>query len=367
MKRITKIENIRSFTNNKAAILYGNGPRGREILTIFRENNIKVAGFANSSKPHEDICLGIDVWKFSEIKDKEKYAWFISADWKYHSEIEKMLNQNGITEVAYFSRNFFREYRHDILSRNKELTDFERKDRCFVLAAGPSLTSQNLSLLKGEDIISGTFLPLIDTLEDIHPKYYYTPASCADWGSCEEYCRETLEFIDIKSTSEYIFLDYLDRPYIKYLNLLKNRKVIYMSQDGNFSKNRKQIYEFDKNTPGCSRGIAMALKIAIALRYKEIYIMGMDFDFWQTGTYKLCYDVGKLKDLGLLNIWKTLTQDRHFDEKYGIEYRLMAQVRAYNQLFALKKTADANDIKIYNATNGGFVDMFPRKKYEELF
>ena len=96
------------------------------------------------------------------------------------------------------------------------------------------------------------------------------------------------------------------------------------------------------------------LQIAVYMGFKEIYLIGCDFKF----SFGISVDGKMVKDE---------TVKDHFakdDKKTDTMPDLQKNLRAYR---SAKRYADHHDIKIYNATRGGNLEVFERRDFDLSF
>lgn len=167
------------------------------------------------------------------------------------------------------------------------------KDRCFILANGPSLLSHDLSLLAGEDIISINAAPMALQKHNIKSKFY---------------CVSDPRFL-MEEKKKEIFLNQLHdkdmslivrdsvKKYLKEnLHINKGLDNIFairsLGRDG-FSKNIYHGFYF-----GCSTTY-LAIQLAYFLKYSNVYILGLDLNYG-FDNYKRFYNEEKVQEFDLL-------------------------------------------------------------------
>ena len=90
------------------------------------------------------------------------------------------------------------------------------------------------------------------------------------------------------------------------------------------------------------------IQIAVYMGFEEIYLIGVDFSWGEDGrNAHFCSDY---------------MESKNFLEE--MSYSKKANQLAY---IAAKKYADANGIRIYNATRGGHLEVFPRVSFDQIF
>ena len=90
----------------------------------------------------------------------------------------------------------------------------------------------------------------------------------------------------------------------------------------------------------------MAIQVAMYMGFKEIYLIGADCNYTTTKIHFIEMPDDKQK---ISEGWLPKATDLSID--------------GYK---AIKKYADKHDIKIYNATRGGMLEVFPRVNLEDV-
>lgn len=96
------------------------------------------------------------------------------------------------------------------------------------------------------------------------------------------------------------------------------------------------------------------LQIAVYMGFREIYMIGIDFSF----SYGIGPDGKYFEDKSIKNHF--FDEGKKIDTMPNLQYNLWAYEAA-------KSYADKNDLKIYNATRGGKLEVFPRVDFDTLF
>lgn len=226
-------------------------------------------------------------------------------------------------------------------SKIKRLYHIHNNSRCFIIGNGPSLRVEDLEKLNNE-ISFGThrIYDIFDNTE-WRPTYY-----CAQ--DTELICKSSKEINRMDIKNKFIAVNKFQKyPKIKksiYINLFLNEFY-------------PELPEFSKDiTKGIFEGYTvsyMCLQIAMYMGFKEIYLLGIDHNYSVT-----------LKPNGELEINDQLKD--HFSEKDKLANipQLYKSTLAYE---SAKKYAEANGIKIFNATRGGKLETFERVNFDEIF
>jgi hypothetical protein len=245
-----------------------------------------------------------------------------------------------------------------VISENRQFKNLYQGKRCFILACGPSIKGLDLSPLAGEICISVANFFVHPEFKRIQPKFHciaplhppFTDEDGIRWfKDMEKHINET-----------GLLLSFTDRPLITKNNLLRNQKVRYLHFKDRWENPMNQDFNLDDIVPGCQSVSVMALMAALYLGCSEIFLIGIDHTFLDQNSgkydYKHFYEAGK----GI----NALGED---SEPADLESQFWCNGNLWKQYKILRKLADDKKIKIYNASPGGILDLFPRVKFETLF
>lgn len=214
--------------------------------------------------------------------------------------------------------------------------------RCFIIATGPSLTMDDLKKLKNEYTFG------VNSLVKVIDEMGYTPT----WlgiqdGNVFDKIGKTIENSNVKK----IFIT--DELFKKIENKDEKRYIQYsLYNKRHLSHNNLRPlstgFSFD-----CSKcvydGYSITyslLQIAVYMGFTEIYLLGCD----------CTYDVKGGK--------QHFVETGHIDRNAATTGERM--IYAY-QVAAKIIEHEHPEIKIYNATRGGMLEVFPRKTLDEIF
>lgn len=252
---------------------------------------------------------------------------------------------NGIFSTVFerpIDNFFFNIRRNRIYNQNskkiKSLKNLHKNERCFIIGTGPSLNNTDLDLIKNE-IIFG-----VNTLYRGFKKFsfkcnYYAITDLEVWeknynnilelnskiflsgGACENYLSNYKQFKDYKTDNLYL---------IKYLG------------------NMWSLNQFSKDlSEGTYNGdtiiIDICLQAAYYLGFNQVYLLGCDCDY--SGMHRFDGSITEnLRGGGVSGDWS----------KVFASYEIC------------KKIYEENVRKIINCTVGGKLEIFERKKLEEI-
>ncbi len=227
---------------------------------------------------------------------------------------------------------------------NEEILKFKnihQGKRCFIVATGPSLTVEDLEVLSAnqEICISMNRIYSIFDRTAWRPNYYMIE----DAKMIEDLAG------DIASLSlDYKFVPAIPKYYWEQRNADTAIKYNIIVQDY-----KKSMPSFSNSIERCvynGRTVTYAcLQLAVYMGFKEIYLLGVDFNYSD-------------------NLY---SPENHFEGYHSTEKKVrLNPVHPHKILLAYeraKRYAILNNIKIYNATRGGKLEVFNRADFDSLF
>ncbi|HBB97307.1 MAG TPA: hypothetical protein DC054_18165 [Blastocatellia bacterium] len=245
----------------------------------------------------------------------------------------------------------------NLLRENEKLRNRHAGQRCFVIGNGPSLTTQDLTPLAGEITFVMNAFWKHPILDDWQPTYF----CFADpvWYDGSEAVIEFFDSVrDRTPKAKYIFpLD--GKPIVEKNSLLPLESTYFFAyQEQPIGLSVADTFDLTVPVPYPFSASQLAIMAAMFMGCTPIYLMGLDHDW--------------LAHRG---------QDTHFFSGRSIEnhpkatgelnYSYDSEIEAMGKLWKgykkLSSLAAAHGIQIFNATAGGFLDVFERVNYESLF
>jgi len=220
-------------------------------------------------------------------------------------------------------------------------------ERCFIIGNGPSLTVEDLEMIKGEYSFGANKIYNIFPNTNWRPTYYL----CMDYMSMKE---------EILSEKNKIEAEYLFLNWQQHNSIDKDKKIIFCNFNPyyviNFWNDKHVVFSED-----CSKYIYnartvtySAIQLAVYMGFREIFLMGVDANY-------PFYKDGKGKK------HRTEAKASHF--KNGGYNRIDYMVKETNETgYRLaKEYSYDHGIRIANATRGGKLEIFERVQLEKLF
>lgn len=252
------------------------------------------------------------------------------------------------------------------LALNREFLGCHQGQRCFILATGPSIRKQALSRLAGELCISVSQFMLHPDIAKIAPKYHVEAPLHPPFGfddaekifrwHLDLLPRETVSFIGHRDT-EHSFFNFLRRRPEMRPHTLRwlSYQPAYSIDEHNQRDSR--IWDLTRALFGPRTVIYSAIQLAAYMGVAEIYLLGCDHDYLadvkRVTNHHFYKEEAGLSDVKQLS---SFSSERWFEEYYfrWKEYRLMAEALA------------ERGCRIFNSTEGGMLDVFPRASLETV-
>ena len=264
-----------------------------------------------------NICIKLGLWQFGH---NVYTLWVQLTTINFYRDVKK--RKNGWEDKRY--------------TELRQFKDIHKGERCFIVCTGPSLTLEDVNKLKENNEICLSMNSIIKMLDktDWRPTYYILN-----------------DPITFEAMSKYpLFYDtgtrFLGNTLSNFANFQKDDFII--------PTDLLEVLRY-----GCAKTFSddmysivytgmtvtyMCMQIAAYMGFKEIYLLGCDCNY------------GGPK--------------RHFDDKgYDV---VDAPINVENNMINTYKVAQAyceshENFKIYNATRGGMLEVFPRVNFDSLF
>lgn len=233
-------------------------------------------------------------------------------------------------------------------ARIKELKNkFEGKD-CYIIGNGPSLKIKDLEMLRGKYTFAANRIYTLFDKTNWRPTFY----TCVDPEAYKLFGPELMNM-----EAEYVFLDVTAK---KYVGNEKKENLYYIYQYSEFTLNR-----WDSTNPFINEDVSkfvslgmtvtfVAMQLAIYMGFKRIYLLGVDHNYAK-----------QVSRAGVVTEDKSKATygEGIIDTGIGIQYT-DTTTEAYEKA---QQYCQTHDVKIYNATRGGKLEIFPRVSLEDSF
>lgn len=358
-------ETLLERAHNKKIYICGGGSIGK----LFYE-------WANKEAIH--VCGLIDKKGSAAWFDKETYSYgdipvdvinngiFIITTRFYNNEIASELHNVGIDDrkivqlddvkildsIAYDVRGIedIRKKWVDERFRNKHLGK-----RAFLIGNGPSLRLDDLKKLNNEITFATNRAYQAISQTDWRPTYFFIH----DRSMADDVLGRHEKVDWLLNSCDFVFCEAKNSLYERYADSDYSNLFFYKSQNIDINDVRADKFMFSEDVID---GIYVSgttvydfYQFAAFMGFKELYLIGMDFDFAIT-----------IDSEGRKNIRENFDDHASFlridkgKQVYNVELIKYAHETAL-------KYAKLHGIEIYNASRGGKLDIFPRKDFDELF
>jgi len=245
----------------------------------------------------------------------------------------------------------------DALRANRSLAGRHAGRRGFILCSGPSIKTQDLKLLRGETCIGVSNFFVHPDYAAINPGYHcvaplhppFTEADGVRWFR---------EMEPVLAGRE-LFLGHTDRALVETHRLFAQTRVHYLAYAGfSWSHPGGHPIDLDRILPPAQSVSIMALQVALGLGFSEIYLLGADHTSinFQTGQYNYQHFYTGQRANALGEDTPPTDLGPIFD----------SYAELWRQYRALRALAARRGVRIFNATRGGLLDLFPRVELEAV-
>lgn len=359
------LNSIKKTINDNSLFIVGAGFRGYYIGKYLEQNGIHIKGFVdydNTKKCFE----GKPVINYSDIQFIPKNYYLISTDLYYESMTERLLKAdvNKANILPPINRILYDQLYMLFLDKSYTylLSSFKNKyknQRCFIVGNGPSLKVEDLNKLVNEKCFACNSIYALYDYTKWRPTFF-----CAgDTNFLKKEMNNVYKRDKVLNNSNYIFIS-LAALLVDWVKAEKdNPKICYF-----FPKGMETMDSFSSDCIKCiytaNTVTFIMLQLAVYMGFSEIYLLGIDFTFTEQTTKEGTTQIVQ-KDCDLIEKENAETNKQILNMIGSLSTgQKENQLRGYQ---AAKKYADAHGIKIYNATRGGKLEVFPRVDFGSLF
>ncbi|NEQ78812.1 MAG: hypothetical protein F6K26_00490 [Moorea sp. SIO2I5] len=244
-----------------------------------------------------------------------------------------------------------------LLQKNQVLHNRHAGERCFILATGPSIKSQNLKLLQGENCIAVSNFFLHPDYSLIRPRYYciapyHLPLTEESWSGW-------MKELDHGTGDSTFFFSLRDQKRVEVTGHFANRQLHYLWFGASSEMILNSGIDLTRPILPIHTVTIMALQVAIYMGFRQIYLLGCD--------HNQIIGLNKSKYFFSTEEFVQVTKRPLEWNERDIEWFCQEYVDQWGNYKLMRRLADANSIQILNATPNSLLDVFPRVKYESLF
>lgn len=247
-----------------------------------------------------------------------------------------------------------------LVDRNSKFRDIHKGQRCFILGSGNSIRGQDLLRLSGEIVMTQNHFHAHEEIEEINPAYHV----CVPKYQPQEYDNDWSDWLLTMDSrlpkGTKLFFDKNTKYLIDKMGLFGDR-VFYMKTGYSEIVANSAPVDLTRSIMSVPTVLTQCLAVAIYMGFSEIYLLGFDLD-----------QVCRMNDSATIRFYghspitnnKYEVETNHKTGNSGGDW--LAQWRIWRQCGLLKVAAERRGVKIYNATEGGLLNVFERHSYDEL-
>lgn len=248
--------------------------------------------------------------------------------------------------LSVWLSKFNKFYKNSSL-RMKSLENSNLGKRCFIIGNGPSLTTNDLDKLKNEYTFATNMIFKIFDETEWRPTYYVAQ----DYLALKQLYANKENMNKLNLSEVFLPTD------VTNVNIKHSDNIIY------FYIHRKNPFpgmpKFSSDAPRVvfegGTVTYTAIQLAAYMGFNEIYLLGVDHNYSK-----------------IINLKGEIINDNTVKDYFSKDYNTMQNSNPVNLALpelafnSARKYCEDNNIKIYNATRGGNLDIFDRINFDKL-
>lgn len=247
-----------------------------------------------------------------------------------------------------------------ILAPNIKFKNIHNGERLFILCTGPSINEIDLCKLKHEHTMAVSNFYMHKDIDTINLDYYCIPQVTYTDKITEKIVKKWIKEMIIKGKAKEYFFNLNEKKIIDEdpFFLDKNINYLYFNE---LLQNYEHV-DLTKKINAVQTVPILCIEIAIYMGFKEIILLGVDFQHFVTDKYTYFYNreqnfIGKM--------------DSNVDEdektKWTFKNKIQIMNETWEQFKNIKSLGEENGVQIYNANEKSIVDIFDKINYDSLF
>lgn len=255
----------------------------------------------------------------------------------------------GVNQVPVKIGGEFRAKGFFLNENDKKLLRFKdchKGERCFLIANGPSLTIEDLNLIKNEWTFGCNKIFYLFDKTEWRPSYY----CILDEDYIARYQDEIFPHLDFPIFTNNVIARRISKKNKDGKNIIYSKQIIYTEFQA--------WTDLMRYTYATKQGTIMSFVMAVALYmgFSEIYILGMDNSSTTAGNHFSGYK----EDPSLRENLERRIKENGWNANH---WRNQTEF----EMNKFKEYAQQNNIKIFNATRGGKLEVFARVNLDDCF
>jgi hypothetical protein len=233
---------------------------------------------------------------------------------------------------------------------NAAFKDLHRGRRAFVIGNGPSLATQDLSGLRGELVFTMNEFDRHPLCRSLLPVYHFLADPEYNDGTPRQ--EADIERISDKLGASHIFVpEWPSLQSARLRALLASGRLHPIPLVGSLAAEPVTEVDMCTGLPNVQSVAQLALMVAVYMGCDPIYLTGVDSD-WAADP----------------DLDRHFYEERTLDETWSWPYEeileaTLTMFRGYRHLWMYCRS---RGVQVYNCTAGGLLDVFPRKRWEDV-
>lgn len=248
------------------------------------------------------------------------------------------------------------------LARNKKLKGKYKGQKLFILGSGPSINKEDLSLLKGQNVMTQNNFHMHEQISEFSPKFHVVVPKYQSTEYDQDWV-EWLQDMEERLPNDCLYFFGKNTKYLIDSKTKISDRTYYINQGLNPLFKTSCNCDISKRIMNVPTAITQCLMIAVYLGFSDIYFLGMDL------TQIIHLTSGKGRDKVR---WYGHSKVTRNQAEVDLESALLKSGDIYfqhwklwRQLNMIDDHAQKNQIRISNASEHGLLNVFPRVSLEE--
>ena len=262
------------------------------------------------------------------------------------------------------------------LGRNLALKNMDKRDCCFIVGNGPSITNFDFSTFEDEDIFTVNQIARHGDFSKAHPKIHFwaDPLFFAEnkdgsIGLSDEVFSIMVKTIESNSATRFILVKPFSNSVCSYLvrryGIERFFRYLAITDLGD-PRVRKWTLSLDRPCPSFYNVVQYAIWSAMCLGYSRIYLIGCEQSYIKN---EIDMRLSRLADESIYG-YTLSDKEKSRISNSAFATNLADVFSSYARIFRdfqlLKQVSDQNNISIINCTPNSLIDCFPKKTLEEV-
>ncbi len=253
----------------------------------------------------------------------------------------------------------------ELLRRNEQYKNKYKGERCFILGNGPSLKTEDLSLLRDEYVFTVNQAVRLPQFKDIKSTFHVW--ADGNFFKIDKNKPEDMEQLNVmlsvgdENPEVQCFFPIDQHQFIKEFDIDKKINTNYFLINQTFYDDYNNEFDLTKPIPVFHAVVLYCISMAVYMGFSEIYLLGCD----NTGiivNIKSFLHENDNDDYGYDVSENDKKRMEAMLEKAGVEAYLESHLLATKNFRRLYKYCSDRNIKLVNCSSQTVIDSIPRKR-----